>query len=86
MKRLSRPRVWVFVRESVIVRWLVAPMLLLGTFALLIGLAASPMPPAQVAEVSIYFVAIGSAVMFVGLSVEYVVKRLLESDDQREYY
>lgn len=84
MTRIGLSSAWAFAQESVFVRWLVAPLLALSTLAFLLGLLI--LPAAVVAEVVLYY-ALGSAsVMFVGLSAEWLLRRYLESDEERAYY
>ncbi|WP_435333488.1 hypothetical protein [Haloarchaeobius sp. TZWWS8] len=69
--------VWAFARDSTFVRWVVAPMLILGMLTLGIGMAASRLSTARILEVTGYFLGLGSVVMVTVLTLEYVLRRLL---------
>ncbi|MCT9097444.1 hypothetical protein [Haloarchaeobius sp. HME9146] len=75
-----------FVRESVLVRWVVLPLVVLGAALFPVGLTMSRLSGSQVAEVVLYFMLLSGGVMCVGLFAEYLLKRLLSSDQEREYY
>jgi hypothetical protein len=65
-------------------RWLVLPLTALATLAFLMGLVI--LPADVVAEVVVYYVLVASAVMLVGLGAEWLLRRLLEPDEERAYY
>lgn len=75
---------WQFAQDSVFMRWLVLPLLALATLAFLMGLVI--LPAVVVAEVVVYYVLVAGGVMAVGLGAEWVLRRFLESDDERAYY
>ncbi|WP_439027078.1 hypothetical protein [Haloarchaeobius sp. DT45] len=57
-----------------------------GAAVFVIGLTVSRLSGPQVAEVSLYFVLLSGGVLAFGLLAEYLMKRLLATDQEREYY
>jgi hypothetical protein len=61
---------WSFAQDSVLLRWLVLPLLALATLAFLMGLLI--LPADVVAEVVFYYFLVSTAVMVVGLGAEWL--------------
>ncbi|WP_440989215.1 hypothetical protein [Haloarchaeobius baliensis] len=84
MTRNRLSSAWNFAQDSVFMRWLVLPLLVLATLAFVMGLVI--LPAAVVAEVVVYYVLVAGGVMVVGLGAEWLLRRHLESDEERAYY
>ncbi|MFC4406245.1 hypothetical protein [Haloarchaeobius iranensis] len=84
MTRAGLSSAWDFAQRSVLMHWLVLPLTALATLTFLLGLVI--LPAAVVVELVVYYLLVASAVMLVGLGAEWLLRRLLESDEERAYH